>query len=78
MITKTDVTESINNVRSELVLLNETLTCYDENSEIKISISNLFDAIEEAENIANEYIEHVINITEALEQSIDKLREGNY
>ena len=54
------------------------LACGTERSEIGIQVSEVFNAIEEAENTASEYIDNVISLKDDLEQTIDKLREVNY
>ncbi|MFR4584693.1 hypothetical protein [Clostridium cadaveris] len=78
MVTKTNVMDAINKIRSELSWVNKELACGTERSEIGIQVSEVFNAIEEAENTASEYIDNVISLKDDLEQTIDKLREVNY
>jgi len=70
MTTQTDVIDKINIVRNELN--------YYKHNQSKNNLIDVYDALEEVENTAEEYISSIIDIEYELEQVIDKLREVNY
>lgn len=70
MTTQTDVIDKINIVRNELN--------YYKHNQSKNNLIDVYDALEEVENTAEEYISSIIDIVYELEQVIDKLREVNY